>query len=87
MDTAIEATGPVEASHPEDTDEHAARPANGAAVAQDTDLPGARPVVPNQPGAAAGLLDAGQQATPADGGIMSYWSAIRLHRIGRVSAG
>jgi hypothetical protein len=46
MDTAIEATGPVEASHPEDTDEHAARPANGAAVAQDTDLPGARPVVP-----------------------------------------
>jgi hypothetical protein len=51
MHAEIEATGLVGSSHREDAEEQAARPAigdHGAAVAHDTDLPGARLVVPNQ---------------------------------------
>jgi signal transduction histidine kinase len=70
MDAEIEATGLVGSSHREDAEEQAARPAigdHGGAVAQDTDLPGARLAVPNQPSAVAGPPDASEEAAPADG--------------------
>jgi Histidine kinase len=70
MGAEIEATGLVESSHPQDADDQAAWPAIGdhrTADAQDTDLPGAKPVVPDQSGAAAGPPDASQEAAPATG--------------------
>ena len=70
MNAEIEATGLIESSHPQDADTQARRRStvdHGAAVTEDTHLPGARPVVPTQPGAGAGPADTGEEAAPADG--------------------
>ena len=70
MDAEIEAASLVESSHPQDADEQAARPATGdhrTADAQYMSPRGARPVVPNQVGAAAGPPDTGEEVAPATG--------------------